>query len=92
MATSRAVGLLRRPGQPQQATFLELFFDVVFVFGLFRLNQWLFQNLTWSGTFRMLVLLLALWSGPALREQPTGSIRGDRRYRCWSSRPCLASW
>ena len=61
MATGRAVGLLRRPGQPQQATFLELFFDVVFVFALFRLNQWLFQNLTWSGTFRMLVLLLALW-------------------------------
>ncbi|MET7748773.1 low temperature requirement protein A [Micromonospora sp. NPDC005367] len=61
MATSRAGGLLRSPGQAQQATFLELLFDVVFVFGLFRHNQWLFENMTWSGIFRTLVLLLALW-------------------------------
>ncbi|MFE9695201.1 low temperature requirement protein A [Micromonospora sp. NPDC005806] len=61
MATSRASGLLRRPGQPQQATYLELFFDVVFVLALFRLTQGLLQNLTWIGTFQTLVLLLALW-------------------------------
>ncbi|MDZ5446398.1 low temperature requirement protein A [Micromonospora sp. 4G57] len=61
MATSRAGGLLRRPGQPQQATYLELFFDLVFVLALFRLTQGLLQNLTWIGTLRTLVLLLALW-------------------------------
>ncbi|MGC1210965.1 MAG: low temperature requirement protein A [Micromonospora sp.] len=61
MATSRAGGLLRRPGQAQQGTFLELFFDLVFVLALFRLTQGLLQNLTWIGTFQTLVLLLALW-------------------------------
>jgi low temperature requirement protein LtrA len=46
MATSRAAALLRKPGQPQRATFLELFFDLVFVFALSRVSQRLVEDLT----------------------------------------------
>ncbi|MEH0981814.1 low temperature requirement protein A [Micromonospora sp. CPCC 205556] len=58
---SGAAGLLRRPEEPR-ATYLELFFDLVFVFGLARLSQQLLEQLNWSGAFQLLVLLLALWA------------------------------
>jgi low temperature requirement protein LtrA len=61
MATSRAAELLREPGEPRRATFLELFFDLVFVFGLAQLSQGLIEHLSWSGAFQTLVLLLAVW-------------------------------
>jgi len=61
MTTSRAGELLRRPGEPQRATFLELFFDLAFVFALTQLSGALIQNLAWSGAFQALVLLLAMW-------------------------------
>jgi low temperature requirement protein LtrA len=60
--TSRAAALLRGPEDPGRATFLELFFDLVFVFALFRLSQELLEHLTWSGALQTLVLLLALMS------------------------------
>jgi low temperature requirement protein LtrA len=58
--STRAAALQRRPEDPGRATFLELFFDLVFVFAIFRLSQKLLQHLTWSGAFQTLVLLLAL--------------------------------
>ena len=58
---STAATLLRGPGDPGRATFLELFFDLVFVFALFRLSQGLLERLTWSGASQTLVLLLAVW-------------------------------
>jgi low temperature requirement protein LtrA len=58
---SRAATLLRGPEDPGRATFLELFFDLVFVFALFRLSQGLLERLTWSGAFQTVVLLLAVW-------------------------------
>ena len=58
---SRAGTLLRGPEDPDRATFLELFFDLVFVFALFRLSQGLLARLAWSGAFQTAVLLLALW-------------------------------
>ena len=61
MTTSRAGELLRRPGDPQRATFLELFFDLVFVFALAQLSQGLVEDLSWSDAFQTLVLLLAVW-------------------------------
>ncbi|MFC3500077.1 low temperature requirement protein A [Micromonospora krabiensis] len=54
-------GLLRRLEEPQ-ATYLELFFDVVFVLALALLSLGLVKDLTWSGALQTLVLLLALWS------------------------------
>jgi low temperature requirement protein LtrA len=58
---SRAATLLRGPEDPGRATFLELFFDLVFVFALFQLSQGLLERLTWSGAFQTVVLLLAVW-------------------------------
>ncbi|MET8835721.1 low temperature requirement protein A [Micromonospora sp. NPDC004540] len=52
---------LVRGREEQRATFLDLFFDLVFVFALFRLSQGLRQHLNWNGAFQTLVLLLALW-------------------------------
>jgi low temperature requirement protein LtrA len=60
MTTSRAAELLRRPEDPR-ATFLELFFDLVFVLALAQLSQGLLDHLNWSGAFQTLVLLLAMW-------------------------------
>ncbi|MFG2053114.1 low temperature requirement protein A [Micromonospora sp. NPDC048930] len=60
MTSSRASGLLRRPGDPR-ATYLELFFDLAFVFALAQLSYALLQDLAWSGAFQALVLLLAVW-------------------------------
>jgi low temperature requirement protein LtrA len=61
MTTSRADELLRSPEDPQRATFLELFFDLAFVFALTQLSQVLSQRLDRSGAFQTLVLLLAMW-------------------------------
>ncbi|RQW95756.1 hypothetical protein DKL51_14210 [Micromonospora globispora] len=65
MTTSGTNGLLRKLEDVARASFLELFFDVVFVFALRALAQQLLNNLTWSGAFQALVLLLAIgwvWS------------------------------
>ncbi|MFR9781112.1 low temperature requirement protein A, partial [Micromonospora sp. MS34] len=61
MATSRAAELVREAGDPQRATFLELFFDLVFVLALAQLSRGLAEDLGWSGAFRTLVLLGAMW-------------------------------
>ncbi|NYF57976.1 low temperature requirement protein A [Micromonospora purpureochromogenes] len=57
MTTGRAEQLLRKPEQGRSA-FLELFFDLVFVFAFFRLSQELLEHLSWTGAFQTLVLLL----------------------------------
>jgi low temperature requirement protein LtrA len=65
VSTSEPSGLVRRIEDVSRATFLELFFDVVFVFALRALAQQLIGTLTWSGAFQTLVLLLAIgfvWS------------------------------
>jgi low temperature requirement protein LtrA len=70
MATSGAAGVLRTPEAPQRATFLELFFDLVFVFALTRISQRLVDELTTDRAVSgrlvegvgTLVLLLALYS------------------------------
>jgi low temperature requirement protein LtrA len=59
--TSRAAGPRRGPEEPQQVTFLELFFDLAFVYALFQLSHGLLAHLRWSGAFQTLVLLLAVW-------------------------------
>jgi low temperature requirement protein LtrA len=61
MTRSRAAELIRKPGDPLRAAFLELFFDLVFVLALAQLSRGLIQHLNWSGAFQTLVLLLALW-------------------------------
>ncbi|MFF4879486.1 low temperature requirement protein A [Micromonospora sp. NPDC000668] len=58
---SSGAARLLRGREEQRATFLDLFFDLVFVFALFRLSQGLREHLDWSGAFQTLVLLLAVW-------------------------------
>jgi low temperature requirement protein LtrA len=68
MTRSRGADLLRKPGQPPRATFLELFFDLVFLFALTRISARLVQGFTAereaplaeAGQARL--LLLAVWS------------------------------
>jgi low temperature requirement protein LtrA len=59
--TSQAVTLRREPEDPRRPTFLELFFDLVFVFALFQLSHGLLKHLRWSDAFQTVVLLLAVW-------------------------------
>ncbi|MFE9692739.1 low temperature requirement protein A [Micromonospora sp. NPDC005806] len=59
--TTSGARLLRRPGEPPRTTFLELFFDLVFVGALAQLSHGLIQDLRWSDAFQTLVLLLAMW-------------------------------
>jgi len=70
MTTSRAAALLRKPGQPQRPTFLDLFFDLVFVFALTRVSQRLLTDVTSQRrvvltevgqTLLVLLALLIVW-------------------------------
>jgi len=66
MTGSRAGELLRKPEQPPRATFLELFFDLVFVFAFIRVSEQLLANVTsqrqtfLTAVGEPLLLLLAL--------------------------------
>jgi low temperature requirement protein LtrA len=59
MARSKADELSREP-EPR-ATFLDLFFDLVFVFAIFRLSQGLLEHLNGTGALQTLVLVFAVW-------------------------------
>jgi low temperature requirement protein LtrA len=67
MRTGGAAELLRKPGQPQRATFLELFFDLVFIYALNRVSQRLVEDITSQRRIvlteagQTLVVLLAVW-------------------------------
>ncbi len=61
MTSARAAVRLRRAEAPQRATFLELFFDLAFVFALFQLSHELLQHLRWTGALQMLIVFLAVW-------------------------------
>jgi low temperature requirement protein LtrA len=54
-------GLGRRPDQPVRTTFLELFFDLVYIFAFTQLSSYLLGHLDWVGAGRTLLLLLPLW-------------------------------
>jgi low temperature requirement protein LtrA len=45
----------------QRATFLELFFDLVFVFAVTQLSHYLLRHLTVEGAAQTLLLLLVVW-------------------------------
>ncbi|MEV4656593.1 low temperature requirement protein A [Micromonospora sp. NPDC049301] len=78
MTTSGTSGLLRKLEDIARASLLELFFDVVFVFALRALAQQLLNNLTWSGAFQTLVLLLAIGWVWSLTARVTGLLNPRR--------------
>ncbi|WP_328652543.1 low temperature requirement protein A [Micromonospora sp. NBC_00330] len=53
--------ILRRRGEPEYPTFLELFFDLVYIFMFSRLAASLAEDLTLRGAAQTAVLLLAAW-------------------------------
>jgi low temperature requirement protein LtrA len=61
MSGGGQIGLVRDPRQASGATFLELFFDLAFVFAFTRLSQELHKEVSWYGVWDTLVSLLALW-------------------------------
>lgn len=58
----RRSGLLRNLRESKPVTYVELFFDLVFVFALFRISRSLLQAVTWVNAYRILIMLLAVWS------------------------------
>jgi low temperature requirement protein LtrA len=55
--------LLRRTGPDGQVrvSFMELFFDLVYVFAITQLSHHLLEHLDWSGALEVLILFLAVW-------------------------------
>ncbi len=51
----------QRSGEEQRATWLELFFDLVFVFAVTQLSHLLLHHLTLPGALQTLFLLLVVW-------------------------------
>ena len=51
----------QRSGEEQRATWLELFFDLVFVFAVTQLSHLLLHHLTLDGSLQTLFLLLVVW-------------------------------
>ncbi|WP_439591714.1 low temperature requirement protein A [Microbacterium sp.] len=62
-----AFGMVRdvlRPADSERAdrvTYVELFFDLVFVFGLTQLSAYLYENQTPLGAFEGIIMVCALW-------------------------------
>ncbi|GAA4573380.1 low temperature requirement protein A [Micromonospora coerulea] len=78
MTAGRATELLRNPDRPRRSTYVELFFDVVFVFAVTRLSNNLFENLTWIGLWRTILLLAAFWWVWVLTTWMSGRLDPDR--------------
>ena len=55
-------GLLRvRGDRRQRVTFMELFFDLVYVFAVTQLSHLLLEHLSVRGALQTLLVLLAVW-------------------------------
>ena len=61
MKTARARSVLRDRSGATRVTFVELFFDLVFVFAITQLSHLLLQNLSIWGAAQTLLLLLGVW-------------------------------
>jgi low temperature requirement protein LtrA len=49
------------PDEPNKVTFVELFFDLVFVFATTQLSHFLLEHFSLGGALQTLMLLLAVW-------------------------------
>ncbi|MEU8156480.1 low temperature requirement protein A [Micromonospora sp. NPDC048986] len=61
MANGLAERLLQRRESPHKASFLELFFDLAFIFALTRLSRALLDDPSLNGGFQVSLMLAALW-------------------------------
>ncbi|MET8357689.1 low temperature requirement protein A [Micromonospora sp. NPDC005171] len=61
MASGLAERLLLRREYPRKASFLELFFDLAFIFALTQLSRALLDDLSLNGGIQVTLMLAALW-------------------------------
>jgi low temperature requirement protein LtrA len=59
--TTTAGKRARTSAEPQNATFIELFFDLVFVYALTQVTGLLIEDFTWSGAARGVVVAWLVW-------------------------------
>ncbi|MEV0004623.1 low temperature requirement protein A [Micromonospora sp. NPDC050980] len=82
MGEQRGGALLRTMSSPERATFLELFFDLVFVFALTRVSQRLVADVDGGGMAvnagRTLLLFLVLWHVWAITTWVTSRYEPER--------------
>lgn len=62
-----------------EVTALELFFDLVFVFGFTQVTGFLVANLTWAGMVRGAALFAALWWAWGAYAWLTGEVQAEER-------------
>ncbi|MDE1883867.1 MAG: low temperature requirement protein A [Rhodospirillales bacterium] len=74
-----AASLLRRRGEPAPVTQIELFFDLIFVFAVTQISEFLRAHMTVMGGFQGLILFGAMWWSWVYTSWVTNWIDPDRR-------------
>ena len=72
------IGRRTDEGKSYGATFLELFFDLVFVFAITQVSHLLFDHLTWEGVGQSTIALLVVWWAWNYTTWVTNSLDVDR--------------
>ena len=68
-------------GEEHEVAPLELFFDLVFVFGFVQITTFLADDLTWTGFLRGIALLAALWWAWICYSWLTNTVPADDELR-----------
>ncbi|HTQ70412.1 MAG TPA: low temperature requirement protein A [Acidocella sp.] len=74
-----ASSLLRRRGAPAPVTQIELFFDLIFVFAVTQISEFLRAHMSALGAFQGLMLFAAMWWAWVFTSWVTNWIDPDRR-------------
>lgn len=74
-----ARSLLRRRGEPAPVTQIELFFDLIFVFAVTQISEFLRAHMSVQGAFHGLMLFAAMWWAWVYTSWVTNWIDPDRR-------------
>jgi low temperature requirement protein LtrA len=74
-----AASLLRRRDEPAPVTQIELFFDLIFVFAVTQISEFLRAHMSLPGAFQGLMLFAAMWWGWMYTSWATNWIDPDRR-------------
>ena len=67
------------PGEEQDVTKLELFFDLIYVFAISQLSEHLLENLTWRGALETLVMSLTVFGVWATTTYESTMVLARRR-------------
>ena len=67
------------PGEEQEVTKIELFFDLIYVFAISQLSEHLLENLTWRGALETLVMSLTVFGVWATTTYESTMVLARRR-------------